>query len=207
MATWKLYLTATNGDKFTKQGAWDSIVSTIKTLAESKDGTLGYQAGTIGSTDANWDLVLCSAYSPPLSEARTFSGTISGCIGLRGAAGANAYPHIHVWVRAGSSGSTVRGTLLTDHIDSDNELGTTPYGREFSATMTEVAAQAGDTIMAEFGIRTSASSQPLYARAYFGGTNATDLSEGADATTYTGWIQMEYTAAAVGKPHYYFAQQ
>jgi len=197
MATWKLYPTATAyGTQPTLQGGWEYNTSTYKTLSESKEGTLGYQSGTMASTDVDYDTELYAAVSSALTEDRTFSGAFSGCIGFRGATGLNGYPRIHAWVRVGSTGSTVRGTIINGHVDSDNELGTTALGRAFSGTLTEVAASSGDTIIVEIGVRSSASSQPLYPRAYYGGTDATDLSEGAAAATYSGWIELEYGGVA-----------
>lgn len=195
MSALRLYLTATDGTlPSTAKGTWDADPANYcKVLAASKDGSLSYAGFNVTDVTADWDTLGMVAVSGALAEAINISGTVSGCIGFRGASGLSGYPHYHIWVRAGSSGDTVRGTLLTDLIDSDNELGTTAYGRAFSDTGGDVEAQAGDTIVVEIGIRSSASSQPLTPRVYFGGTDETDLSEGAAAGTYSGWVEINYT--------------
>jgi hypothetical protein len=182
----------------TIRGAWDySTADHAHGLAEKAGGAGVYASGTVGSTTANFDQFLVRHVSDPLSEVVDFSGTVQGVIGIwESDAGLNAQLHLHIFVLQGQTDS-LRGTLLTDHIDAEEAATTdTASGEAFSGTMTNLRAFAGDTIVVEVGVRCNAASTGYTARSYHGSTDATDLADDGNATTRPGWISFAYTAGS-----------
>jgi hypothetical protein len=67
-------------------------------------------------------------------------------------------------------------------------------------TNTPVEAQAGDRIVVEVGCRASGDNVAYTAKVWYGGTDATDLSNGADERVYTGWIDFTLEAGGTNYP-------
>jgi hypothetical protein len=191
--TTRFYLqnAAAGYDPATERGAWDDATqyNAIK-LAKTKSGASTSNKPNESTTTTNWDVLAVKAVTDALPANKTISGTLSWCLRIRegNTAGVNAYYHVHAFVTTGDS-DTVRGTLLSDYIGSV-EWGTTAAGMAVSAqALTSVNAQAGDRVVIEVGYRAvNNESVSLWGQVYYGGTSATDLTDGV-TTDYPGWFE------------------
>lgn len=195
MSTLKLYPSSSTGATYSpesRRGAWDAAGAgwgwgAFKT---TKEGSVAYVSITANTT-ANYDWAILG-FTYVLPEAASFSGAYSGVIGiLEGDDNIAAQLHIHAYVLAGQTES-LRGTLISDYIDPDEAEASFNAGEGFSGTVSDVSAKAGDVLVVEFGCRTNSSVSNVV-RLYVGGTDATDLADGADVRTYPGWMQFAYT--------------
>jgi hypothetical protein len=202
MADLKLYFQndTTPYTPTTKRGAWDLSTGTaIHGLAEAA-GTAGMYAGVaVGSTNADYDVLLIRHVSDPLTADMNFSGNVTGGIHVyEDNAGLNAVLHLHIYVLQGQT-DNLRGTaLLTDNIGA-TEFNTliSDAGQAFSATMSAVSALAGDTIVVEVGYRASSTDITYGGRSYHGGTTGTDAIDLDDPSLTLGWINFPYTADSI----------
>lgn len=91
--------------------------------------------------------------------AQTIDGTVNICMLVNeGAAAANAYYRLHLYVTQGDS-DLVRGTLLTySDAATGTEFPTSAAGKAFSGAqaLTPVVVQEGDRLVAEIGVASSA---------------------------------------------------
>lgn len=197
MTTQKLYLTGAaaphtpGGEPF---GAWDKTTSASIYKMGSKAGSVSYGSSSETSTTNNYDVLVVGFCSDALSGSGTVNLSANGyCIGgYESSTSANDYLHLHIYVIDASD--NLRGTILSDHIGStefSNSAST--GGRAGSPSGTSVNYQNGDYIIAEVGYRAVNTSSTSYTgRIYYGGTSSTDLSNGASASSYPGWIEFEF---------------
>lgn len=130
------------------------------------------------------DILCFRGVSAPLASATTISGTVTGVIQANGGIFADhaMRHHVHVYVTAGDT-DTVRGTLLTDYIDSTTWSGL--QGQEIPAqTMSSVSASAGDRIVVELGARTTQTAVPTFE--YWARIGYKDMINVSDATHHDG---------------------
>jgi hypothetical protein len=115
-------------------------------------------------------------------------------------AAADMYPHIHIYVTQGDS-DNVRGTVLADYYGATEE-GTSAVGMADTPTgQNPVNGSVGDRIVVEIGYQARNTSAAQYiGYVYRGGTGATDLTNGAAAPTYPGWLDFTLEAAAASCP-------
>lgn len=182
----------------TLRGAWDRTDA----YADYKLGTEKYGSNTssaplVGSTDANYDILLGRFVSSPLAVSYRFGGTIDGVMkGWEYNAGVNAYVHLHVFALCGET-DTLRGTIWSDYV-GDVEVGTSAHtGRGFSGTMSDLSVPAGDTIVVEYGLRCSSASAGYQIGYGTGGTSG-DVADSEAAADKAPWIRLTYTQPPVG---------
>lgn len=202
MAT-RLYFAADDTavyDPPTRKGAWDktSGAATFR-LAATRTGQGTQITNTENVATVDYDVLVATWISDPLRDNVTIDGTLDLIIGAAESnADADDVLHLHVWVTQGDS-DTVRGTLLTDYIDSTEFAVSATVTAFTSVTMPQqslssVAAQAGDRIVVEVGYR-AANSIATSRNAGFavGGRSASDLVGGESAYSATvnaaGWIE------------------
>lgn len=179
----------------TKRGAWDDPSSAYIMGLGAKAGAAGGNIGkAFTSTAANYDTLVSRFVSSPLAANSFFTGPIEGVVGIAETNTAiPAYLHLHVFALVGQT-NTLRGTLWNDYIDPDEAAAALATGGEsFSGTVTDLLAYAGDTIVVELGARGRDTAISYIAYTSCGSTDATDLTDGASASTYPGWIRLAYT--------------
>jgi hypothetical protein len=196
MAT-RLYFSRTGtGISPTLQGAWDSTPSVVRGgLSRVKD-TLASTTLQVAETDASptFDVFCGQWISVPIDTAQTISGLFDLCtMSLETNADAQMVLHVHVWVTEGDT-SVVRGTLLTDYIDT-HELPTTEAGVAITQqTLSGVAASVGDRIVVEIGYQAQNTlTASRSGRVRHGGNAATDQSAGDTDSTHPGWCEFATT--------------
>lgn len=191
----RLYLTASAAPytPTTIRGTWDNAGATgASHLGPRPAGTAATAAIAVGSITANWDVVLRRFVSDPVVTAGTISGTAAWILGvLESNAAANAFVHLHLYVTVGDS-DTVRGTLLSDYVDTGTEWTSTGTGRGVGAqAVTSVAVQTGDRIVAVVGYRASADTTGRTATLHYGNAGAADLAQGGTGvTTAPGYVEL-----------------
>lgn len=184
----------------TKRGAWDSAVSSVDRFLGRRRRGIGSQA-QVGesSTTLNFDVLNVRYVSDPI-KAVTIAGTLEVTIPWReNDANANDVMHIHVYVTAGDS-DTVRGTLLTDYIDTTEFL---VHATNFDVvhisgiSLSSVAASDGDRIVALVGYQAQNSVNTAFnASVKYGGlvsdqgTGDTGITQSA---TSCPWIEFSDT--------------
>lgn len=131
---------------------------------------------------------LFRAGSAALLSNVTISGTLDFCLAAWGT-DINSKIYFSLFVTAGAT-DTLRGTLLSNWLDSAN-LGTTAQGElRTGLSLSSVAAQAGDYLIWEWGVRFSDSSGGDTENTRYGGTDAVPLGGGdTNVTTRSGWIK------------------
>jgi hypothetical protein len=100
----------------------------------------------------------------------------------------NGYLYIHAWVTVGDS-DTVRGTLINNYLSaSEISTSSTTCGKVVSGTFYEdVAAQSGDHIIFEIGVKANTTNTSYYARLVYGGTGGLQ-TDGGDGNSLTSWL-------------------
>lgn len=196
MAT-RLYLVATEPPVIpgAVRGVWDDTSGyTDCALDTAKAGATHNRSVAETNTSTTWDVLLLRGVSAPL-DAQTIDGTYNCAIGVsEGNISADFYWHQHVYVMAPDG--SVRGTLLSDYAENtSNEWPNTTAGRALQSdqTLSAVAAQAGDRIVAELGyIARNSSATSFTGTIQFGGVGATDQSAGGAAGNPP-WIEFSDT--------------
>lgn len=181
---------AAGGLNPTDRGAWNDTYTIVRKLDKTKYGSVSYRESNDASSTEDYDRLLVKAVSDGLPTDKTISGTLSWCLGVReDNASANFYYHVHAFVTSGDT-NTVRGTLLSDYI-GEVEWSTTALGLAVGAqAINSVNAKAGDRIVIEIGFcGKNTTYREFFGRIYYGGTNATDLTDGGNVTTYPGWFE------------------
>lgn len=183
--------------------AWDDSSSVVRRPANRTKGTSAFAEVTDTEVSAvnTWDVCLGQFVSEPL-QAQTITGTVKGIVRAReSAAGANARSQMVVRVVSGD-GATVRGTLLAQDNTTTNInewVATTtvtaarnarfPVGST-GATLTSVAAQAGDRIVIEVGARAVNTVATNFTLGLRFGENATDAAENETGVTEAApWVE------------------
>lgn len=172
------------------QGTWtNGAQTTAKALTGRPSGATGTTAVQIGNTNANRSMLCLRGITEPAVAAGTISGTVQWVLGvLESNAALNAFFMVHIWVSTGDS-TTVRGTLL-NMSSGGTEWPTSYAGRtEGNKTLTSVAIQVGDRIIVELGYIASSSLSTYTGTYRFGGTSATDLTDGGTNTADPPWIE------------------
>lgn len=199
-------------------GVWDYtpyLNTNRKSLRRYPVGVTATATALAQSTNANFDVGILRWVSEPI-KAYTFSAsdTVEWVLGVYGETNANAVFHVHILVYQGDT-ETARGTLLQDFIGSTTW---TPFAQgrtEGLAPLQSVAAQNGDRIGIEIGVRVNATSSLRLSRLYYGGAGGTesaaiielgaspvpldevipDLTDGSPSvTTERGWFQFVTSA-------------
>lgn len=175
------------------KGSWDASGSAIAIkLGRTKSGSITYKAVDENTRTDDWDVLLVKFVSDPLPSNKFITGEVTFCLGLvESSTDANMVAHYHLYVTKGDS-NNVRGTLLS------NSIGVKEWSTRLSVcgilnssiAITDVNALADDRIVLEVGYRAKNTSTTSYTgKVYYGGTNATDLSNNADGSLYTGWVE------------------
>lgn len=194
----RLYL-STNTAGYTPptvRGTWtDSSSGVIVRKLGVKAGSETTQinpSGGLTTAQTNRDQMHGRWVSNPLASAVSISGTVAWIYRFfyNGFGTISTYvSRCHMYVTTGDS-DTVRGTLLANRLGLDT-YGTTATGfGDGAVAITTVAASAGDRIVVEVGYRLSisgtVSGNPIM---YYGGTGATDNSEGSTAAGQPTWVE------------------
>src|SRR2546426_2138541 len=162
----RLYALDTNipYDPPTIRGTWpDGGTTTYRGLALSraKFRSSSFKGMTRTGTSATGYVMIVKMVSDPLPTAQTISGTLDWVVSVsESSSSQNAFTRIHAYVLR--EPDTLVGTLLinsttsyTEASNSGNEWPTTGQPRGpaggVKPTLTQVAAQAGDRIVIEFG--------------------------------------------------------
>jgi len=203
-ATLKGAWDATTGQSGTSPGGTGVTPPAAYKLTEAKNKSKGYSvqvSNAENNATNNWDVYLTRFISEPLDSNQTISGTVTAALLMRESnASANDVAHIHIWVTTGNS-DTVRGTLLTDYIDSaEFAVSASQFsGISISAqTLTSVNAIAGDRIVVEIGYQGQNTSVSNFttemALGYSSTTDATGSESAvAGVTNNQPWIQFSGT--------------
>lgn len=175
------------------EGSWDDSGSAIAIkLGRTKSGSITYKAVSESTKTGNWDVLLVKFVSDPLPSNKLITGNVAFCLGLlESHTNANMVAHYHLYVTQGDS-DDVRGTLLSNNVGTTEWQTSSSYCGILSSStaIADVNALAGDRIVLEVGYQAQNSSSNTYiGRVYYGGTNATDLSNRDDGSLYTGWVE------------------
>jgi hypothetical protein len=180
----------------TYKGAWDDTSQIVgsKYLNIAPKSGAGVSAGWVSetSTSNEWDVLCARFVSPPLA-AQTILGNVYGFLSASVNPGTgNFVTHLHLYVTQGDS-DAVRGTLLTDYCDSDDNYwpgGWAPFSIPATA-LTPVTVLAGDRIVLEYGFRARNTSATQVSTMFRYGADpiADDVTSVADAYTLTGWLE------------------
>lgn len=188
MAT-RLYLTnsASGYTPAGSSGNWDATAGAVaKALATGKTGTATSIGTAETSTTNSWDVLLGRWVSDQIHTAGTLQGAISAALaGLTSDTASGQKPRMIVYVEA-MDGST-RGEALDV---SGSAWSTTATGQSLSGTATAVSCQPFDRIVVEVGYTSVNTSKTSYTgTAYYGGTDATDLTAGDTNTAHPAWVE------------------
>jgi hypothetical protein len=187
----------------TKRGAWDlSTAATIMRMDTSKfSGGIIASVGIVEtSSSGTYDVLFARFVSGPLG-AQTVAGTVNVIISvMESNALADFFWHLHIYVTTGDS-DTVRGTLLTDYVESTtNEWGaastTSGLALQSAQTLSSLAVSQGDRIVAEVGYiaRNTSTAARLGTMRYGSCLSASildvapDLTVGGDGTASAGFL-------------------
>lgn len=175
----------------TPQGAWDDTAGLVRGLLSPTKSTIADNAIQRAETNASntWDVLLGQWVSAALDTAQTVSGTFDLCISaFESNADADMVLHVHAWVAKGDG--TLRGTLLSDYVDT-HELPTTEAGVAITQqTLSGVAASVGDFLVVEVGYRAQNTiTTSRNGRVRHGGNDATDQTAGDTTTSHPGWCE------------------
>jgi hypothetical protein len=180
----------------TSSTLWDvTAARVVVLLGETKSGAnAAVPAVSESSTSNIWDVQLVGAYSTPILQDVTFQGQVTFCVArLESNAAADFVPRYIIWVLAPDN--TVRGVIHNGFQTSlTEEFPTTLTGRSMFFNMTDtVNALVGDRLVVDFGYRaTNAVATSYNGTIRIGGTNATDLVNGDNATNSairSGWVE------------------
>lgn len=195
MAT-RLYLTnsASGYTPAGSSGNWDATAGAVaKALATGKTGTATSIGTAETSTTNSWDVLLGRWVSDQIHTAGTFQGAISAALaGLTSDTASGQKPRMIIYVEA-MDGST-RGEALDV---SGSAWSATATGQSLSGTATAVSCQPFDRIVVEVGYTSVNTSKTSYTgTAYYGGTDATDLTAGDTNTAHPAWVEFADTGVA-----------
>lgn len=100
----------------------------------------------------------------------------------------NGYLRIHAWVTQGDS-STPRGTICTYEDADECSATATQSGEDIDSETSDntIAAQTGDRLVIEVGVKANTTGTQAGACLYYGG-NGSDLTDGGDPTTKIGYF-------------------
>jgi hypothetical protein len=202
----KLYPSA-SGVAFTPatiRGAWERTTGHAVCGMGAKDlaglgGPLSIgSAETVSSAD--YDVLLLRCVSAPLAADHNFSGTLNLMMGVQesNSAADMAY-YVHAFVTQGDT-DNLRGTLLANYADpGTNEWGISALGKALSAaaTLTAVAALAGDRIIIEIGYRSRNTVTTSRTGTIWYGGSGSDLTSGGAAESGVGYFDFSDTFALV----------
>ncbi|MBK8465224.1 MAG: proprotein convertase P-domain-containing protein [Chloracidobacterium sp.] len=190
----RLYLqNVASGVTTTNQGTW-GVTAGAPTfvLSRTKSGAISSRGVQPGSTLTTNVLVYKLVGEPLAAQTIAAASTLDWVIGAQeNNSDADMAYRIHAYV-VSNDGTTVRGTLLGNNNDGD-EWTTTAAGRAPSAakSLSAVTAQTGDRIVIEIGyVATTPGATNRVGTLWYGGTGATDLTDGSTAhTTNPGWFE------------------
>lgn len=189
----------------TIKGTWTNSSATLLRLLGEKSGTEQVANVAPGSFVTNHDRLAGRWVSRPIAADVSITGTMTWI--YVGAFTSSGTPTViskaHVWVTTGGT-DTVRGTLLANQLGADNYTATLTGRGDGAIAITTVAAQAGDRIVLELGMRiTSAFNINDAGRLAYGGTGA-DRTDGSTTVGDPGWIEFStnitFAAEALGPP-------
>lgn len=206
MAVTRFYLTTTEPAPAAWvpafDASWEQTTSVLRARMSTfkRKGAMTSLAIAETSASGTFDFLFRQYFSDQLA-AQTISGNISGIIrALESAADADFRAQMVVRV-VSEDGGTVRGTLLASDAGAlSNEFdATTLTNRKFplngNGALTNVAAQLGDRLLVEIGIRAhnvTATSKTGTLR--FGDASASDLANNETGTTDDNpWIEFDST--------------
>jgi hypothetical protein len=161
-------------------------------------GAIATVSDTETSSSSLFRVGLIRGVSGPL-KAQTISGTVNLLLGASESnSGADFAFHLHLYATQGNS-DTPRGTLLNDFDDnSSNEWPTTAAGKQLNAaqTLSALAIQAGDRLVAEIGFRAWNISASSFTGSLRYGTQLSDgriapdlVAGGTNVTAAAGFLQ------------------
>ena len=180
------------------RGSWHyDAAANPKNLGAAKSAVGSSAAVTIASASANRDGLCRRFISAALAADTYFKGVVAGVLGaIESNVALNAYYRFHAYVIVGSSGDTLRGTIVNGWVDTAAEWGTAygTAGQAVSAPITELQAYAGDTLVIEIGARCNADATTYTAKLY-NGYDTADLAVGGDANNNPGYLNFGYDNA------------
>jgi hypothetical protein len=205
----RLYLTADEiavFDPGVRKGAWDKTSGVqVERLGATRFGRGAALTDFENNVANNYDVLLGCFVSDPILANTTISGTLDAImLCAESSASANDVLHLHVWVTQGDS-STVRGTLLTDYIDT-TEFAVNAGVTAFSGivipqqTVSSVSAQAGDRIVVEAGYQAQNTVTTAFTGGIVCGGRSADDATGSEsaisfATNPVPWVEFSTTIA------------
>ncbi len=190
----RLYLqNAVSSVTTTTQGGWESSAGApTLVLSRTKSGAITFNPVAETSASAVFDVLVLKLVSEPIVAQTIAAGTtLNWTLGaLENNADATFRYYAHAYV-VSNNGTTIRGTLLANNIETTNEWPTTAQGHAAASakSLSAVTAQAGDRVVIEIGYQaenTTTSSRT--GSLWYGGTGS-DLADGGDETTLTGWFE------------------
>lgn len=168
-------------------------------LSTEKSGTtITDHQFTKNSAATNYDIVRFGHIYGPLGQ-QTIQGNVSGQF-LASESNADANARLQIAIRVISPNGTVRGTAL-DFGTFGNELNTSIRNISLPSTaLTAVAAESGDYLAVELGVRFAAAATPRQANIYLGDNGSQDLpvDETTTDTTMNPWIEFSTNIALGG---------
>lgn len=183
----------------TLRGAWDDTASMLTKAGGAKNGATVSNVALVENSATDYYDEAGLRIVIPLTEAGTVS-IASLCIGAKQiSAASHGSLHIHAFVTEGAS-DTVRGVVLEDYIHTaELPVGSVNVG--VGITLAEICTplagcQVDDLLVVEFGVQShNTSTDYLTVGMSYGGTNATDLTDGGASGTfgYPGWIDVSVT--------------
>lgn len=163
----------------TIRGAWDQSSGTgsFKFGAAPEGSATSIQSTETSPTNL-WDVLWGRWISEPVAGG-SLSGTVTWVLGVaESATTANDFMHTHIFVTQGDS-DAIRGTLLSDSIDT-TEFSTSALAMSGgSITITTVTVQSDDRIVIEIGYQAqNTTTQSRFGQIWHGNTGAIDLTAG-----------------------------
>lgn len=168
-------------------GNWDATTGAVaKALATTKAGAAVSSAQSEVSKSAGYDVLLGRWVSERVRTAGTLQGGISAAIaGLESNTAADMSLRLVVYVETASG--TVRGEALDV---TGSEWTGSAAGQTLSGTATSVSCEQFDRIVVEVGYTAANTASTSYTgTAYYGGTDATDMSAGDTNTSHPAWVE------------------
>lgn len=177
--------------------SWEISSSVWRSRMRTAKQSSPFANKTQSVSTATNDGVVMQFISDPLAIAQTITGTVKGifrCMESNAAADQRAQVNIRVLSR---DGVTVRGTLLAHNAAAlTSEFATTLTNRKFplawvdgGATLTPVAALAGDRVCVEIGFRQHAAGAQT-GTIELGDSHASDLAEDETSTSqFNPWLE------------------
>src|SRR3989344_1360225 len=203
----KFYLTNSDpsATPSTWHGTWNTTASGVtKILGEAPSGAgpTTVADSETSSTDP-YSAALGRWISEPLTAQTAFASgdTWTAIFGaLESNASANMSGKAYIWVWQTGTADTSRGNLVVDVVDSV-EWPTTATGVEFNNSATNaladgITAEVDDRIVVEFGYSAANSATTSFIGTMWYGGSDTDLTEGGDETTLSGWVSFTTAVAS-----------